>query len=195
MRARSLRLRLAAAAGVSLAMALLRAGFGLTELFERHVVRRVSGELETYVRQLSANVAIADDGSLQVSRVLADPRFSEPLSGLYWQIEDDSAGATLRSRSLWDHVLALPTDPLDIGTVHRHRLMGPAGATLLIAERRVLFPSQSQHRLRIAAAVDEREVLDSRAAFAGDIFNSLLLLAVVLLISTWIQITIGLKPL
>jgi len=195
MRARSLRLRLAAAAGVSLAMALLLAGFGLTELFERHVVRRVNGELETYVRQLAANVAIADDGGLQVSRALADPRFSEPLSGLYWQIEDDSTGATLRSRSLWDHVLALPTDPLDIGTVHRHRLMGPASATLLVAERRVLFPSQGQHQLRIAAAVEEREVLDARTAFAGDIFRSLLLLAAVLLISTWIQITIGLKPL
>lgn len=195
MRLRSLRLRLAAAAGASLSVALLLAGFGLAELFERHVVRRVDGELETYVRQIAANVVIADDGVLQVPRALADPRFSEPLSGLYWQIDDDTTGAKLRSRSLWDHVLALPTDPLDIGTVHRHRLLGPAGATLLVAERRVIFPPPSQHRLRIAAAVDEKEVLDARAAFAGDISKSLLFLSAILLIASWTQITIGLKPL
>ena len=195
MKARSLRLRLAAAAGVSLGVALLVAWFGLTELFERHVVRRVNGELETYVRQLAANVTIADDGTLQISRALADPRFSEPLSGLYWQIDDDSTGAKLRSRSLWDHVLALPTDPLDIGAVHRHRLMGPASATLLVAERRVIFPSAKQQQLRIAAAIDEKEVIDARSAFAGDTSKSLLFLAAILLIASWIQITIGLKPL
>lgn len=195
MKVGSLRLRLAAAASVSLGVALLLAGFGLTELFERHVIRRVNGELETHVRQLAANVVIAEDGVLQISRALADPRFSVPLSGLYWQIEDESTGAKLRSRSLWDHVLALPADPLEIGTVHHHRLMGPASATLLVAERRLNFPSQKEHQLRIATAVDEREVLDAKTAFVADIFKSLLLLAAILLISAWVQITIGLKPL
>lgn len=196
MRARSLRLRLAVVAGISLSLALLLAGLGLTELFERHVVRRVNGELETYVRQLAASVAIAEDGTLQSTRTLADPSFNEPLSGLYWQIDDDTTGARLRSRSLWDFVLVLPTDPLDIGTVHRHRVPGPAQTTLLLAERRVVLTAgASQRQLRIAAGIDEKEVRDARAAFAGDIFKSLLLLATILLIAAWVQITIGLKPL
>lgn len=196
MKARSLRLRLAVAAGISLVLALLLAGIGLTALFERHVVRRVNDELETYVRQLAASVAIAGDDTLEAARPLADPRFSEPLSGLYWQIEDDATGGKLRSRSLWDHVLVLPADPLEVGVVHRHRLAGPAQAMLLVAERRILVSNGAvQHRLRIAAAVDEKEVRDARSAFASDLAKSLLLLAAILLAAAWIQITIGLKPL
>lgn len=196
MKARSLRLRLAVAAGVSLILALLLAGLGLTALFERHVVRRVNDELQTYVRQLAASVGVASDGTLEVARPLADPRFSEPLSGLYWQIEDDATGEKLRSRSLWDHILALPADPPEVGVVHRHRIAGPGSTTLLVAERRIVVANGAdERRMRIIAAVDAKEVRDARSAFASDITKSLFLLAAILLAAAWVQITIGLKPL
>lgn len=196
MKPRSLRLRLAATSAVSIGVAVFLAGLGLAALFERHVVRRVNAELETYVRQLSGYVSIGADGAITIARPLADARFSEPLSGLYWQVDDDTTGTRLRSRSLWDHVLALPADPLEPGSVHHHRLAGPRDASLLVAERRVILTSPGQpHNLRIAAGLDAKEVAEARAEFAQDMLKSLVLLAGILLTAAWVQIVVGLKPL
>ena len=196
MNAKSLRLRLSAAAAISLTIALLIAGVGLVALFERQVVRRIGIELDTYIRQLAANVSTRPDGSLQLGRPLADPRFDEPLSGLYWQIADDTTGAKLRSRSLWDHVINLPDDLLEPGVVHHHDLPGPSGETLFVSERRVIYTVGDGTRpLRITAAIDRKEIVDARSAFAGDVTRSLAILAGVLLIASWGQIAIGLRPL
>ena len=122
----SLRLRLLAAGGASILLALALAGFGLVLLFERHVERRVALELEAHLRQLVDGLERPQDGSLQLARLPAEPRFQEPLSGLYWQIAEepppagDGGSAVLRSRSLWDAVLQLPPDPLQRGEVHQH---------------------------------------------------------------------------
>ncbi len=196
MRVRSLRMRLAAASAASLAVALALAWFGLSEIFSRHVVRRVNVELEAIVRQLAATVSLAPDGALVVSRPPADTRFAEPLSGLYWQVEEEGGGKALRSRSLWDNKLVLPDDALDVGSVHFHRIPGPIGCTLILVERRVILsPNEVPLVLRIAAALDERDVLQARAAFSSDVLLSLFLLAAVLLVASWFQITVGLRPL
>jgi signal transduction histidine kinase len=196
MNVKSLRLRLSAAAAVSLTIALLIAGVGLVSLFERQVVRRIGVELDTYIRQLAANISVSPDGSLQLNRPLADPRFDQPLSGLYWQIVDDTTGAKLRSRSLWDHVITLPDDPLEPGVVHHHDLPGPSGETLFLSERRVIYTVNGvTRRLRITAAIDRKEIVDARSDFAGDVALSLAILAVILMIASWGQIVVGLRPL
>ena len=105
----SLRLRLLAAGAASILIALALAGLGLTLLFERHVERRVVVELELDLRQLIGHLGRGENGALLLERPLADPRFEEPLSGLYWQITEEPGGVVLRSRSLWDGTLDLPT--------------------------------------------------------------------------------------
>ncbi len=87
-----LRLRLFAAGAASILLALTIAGGGLMLLFERHVARRIVRELETDLRQLVSGLARNPDGTLEVSRLPAEPRFLEPLSGLYWQIAQQPAG-------------------------------------------------------------------------------------------------------
>jgi len=196
MSAKSLRLRLLVAAAISLIIALLLAGVALVGVFERYVVRRLGSELDTYVRQLAANVSLSSDGSLQISRPLADPRFEAPMSGLYWQVSDDATGAKLRSRSLWDHVIELPDDPLKPGGVHRHDLPGPNGETLYVSERGVIFSAgDAKHLMRIIAGINRKEIIEARSEFAGDVAQSLAILAAVLLIAAWGQIAIGLRPL
>ncbi|PPD09898.1 MAG: histidine kinase [Methylocystis sp.] len=196
MSAKSLRLRLFVAAAVSIIIALFIAGMALVGIFERYVARRISAELDTYVRQLAANVSVSSDGSLQLSRSLADPRFDQPLSGLYWQVGDDSTSVKLRSRSLWDHVIELPDDPLKPGIVHRHDLPGPNGETLFVSERGIIYTVGDGTRLlRIMAAVNRAEIVDARSAFTSDVALSLAILAVVLLVAAWGQIAIGLRPL
>src|SRR5690606_34829021 len=167
----SLRLRLLAAGGASVLLALALAGLGLVLLFERHVERRVVLELEADLRQLIDGLERAADGSLHLVRPPAEPRFLEPLSGLYWQIGEEPpapGGTLLRSRSLWDATLRLPPDPLRGGEVHQHTIPGPGGASLLAVERRVALPaSLAGGEVRAVVAVDRAEIHAAGRAFAA----------------------------
>jgi signal transduction histidine kinase len=194
MRRGSLKLRLLAAATVSVVAALALAGAGLSVLFEQHVVRRLEAELETHLRQLAAAVEIAADGALTVSRAPADPRFHEPLSGLYWQIEGDR-GAPLRSRSLWDTTLALPRDSLESGAVHIHELAGPGGTRVVLVERQLRLKTNGDTRaIRLAVAQDARVVASATRAFVVDLVPYLAVLAVALVAAAWVQVAVGLRP-
>ena len=192
----SLRFRLLVAAAVSVATAILIAGISLVLIFENHVERRIGSELETYLKQIIAAVDVTPDGHITFDKELADPRFTQPLSGLYWQIQDEDKPTLLRSRSLWDDVIPLPVDELLLGVMHRHRLPGPAGQSLLVHEQQVIFhPGREERRLRVVAAVDVQNLVESRNAFAADMLPYLIVIAVVLIIAAWIQVRIGLAPL
>ena len=196
MRWRSLRLRLLTMALLSIAAALVVSGFGLVILFQLHVEQRVDNELETYVRQIAGAIEFGRAGEIKLARSPADPRFELPLSGLYWQVVDDANQETLRSRSLWDTRLALPPDALDAATAHRHLLRGPNHAMLIVRERSVTYTTAGGKRtFRIAAAIDSAEVRAAGRAFAGDLAPSLVLLGVALLVASWLQVKVGLRPL
>lgn len=193
---RSLRFRLLVAAVISVATALLIAGISLVVMFERHVERRIGSELETYLNQIAASVDMTDSERIAFGHDLADPRFNQPISGLYWQIQDEERPTLLRSRSLWDNVIELPDDELTRGTVHGHFLPGPAGQQLIVRERQILFqPTTGERRVRIAVAVDKRTLVEARNAFATDMLPYLVVMAAVLLVAVWIQVRIGLAPL
>lgn len=193
---RSLRFRLFSAAAVSTLLALILAGVSLVALFEYHVERRLDAELETYLRQLIGRIELDTAGRVHVTSGLADPRFEEPLSGLYWQVQDDVRPTLLRSRSLWDAVIELPKDELSIGDVHRHNLPGPAGQPLMVRERQIiLLPETLARRLRIAVARDRSDLEAARHAFAADMLPYFALLAAFLMAATWFQVRTGLAPL
>ena len=196
MKPRSLRVRLLLAALISVSAALLITGLSLVVMFENHVERRIGLELETYLNQISANIEVAENGRIRFEQSLADPRFNQPLSGLYWQIQDEVRPTLLRSRSLWDSVIDLPVDKLALGAIHEHVLPGPAGQTLLARERHLTLQAGDEvRRLRIVVAVDKQSLLLARNAFARDMFPYLLVMVVVLLLAAWVQIRIGLAPL
>jgi signal transduction histidine kinase len=196
MRQGSLRLRLLAAGAASIVLALAVAGFGLLLLFERHVERRMAAELGSDLNQLVSSLARTQDGALEISASPAEPRFLQPLSGLYWQITEEPNGAVLRSRSLWDERLILPADELPPGEMHRHTIAGPGGASLLSVERRIVLPeSLGARTIRAAVAVDRAEVHAAGLAFASDLVPFLALLAAVLILAAWAQVGVGLRPL
>jgi len=193
---RSLRFRLLAAAVVAVSAALVIAGMSLMVMFERHAERRIGSELETYLNQIAATVSVTTNGRITYIHSLADPRFNQPLSGLYWQIQDEEHPTLLRSRSLWDTVIELPEDKLTTGAVHEHRLPGPAGETLIVRERRIFIPANTEERrIRIAVAVNEQTLVQARNAFAADMLPYLAVMASVLLAAAWIQVRTGLAPL
>lgn len=191
----SLRLRLVAGGIVAILVALTIAGAGLTLLFERHVMRTIADDLDIHLKQLIAGIDIDPQGELIMSRPPADPRFADPLSGLYWQVGDDR-GQLLRSRSLWDTTLALPVDALSAGERHHHEVLGPAKARLLVAERSVVLTVGDRRMpVRVAAAADLARVSAVAADFARDLAMALGLLGLVLAIATSIQVGLGLRPL
>jgi signal transduction histidine kinase len=193
---RSLRFRLLAAAAVSIGLALFAAGQGLVALFSMHVERQLNVKLETYINELIGRIEPDGQGGIKLSQQLSDPRFEEPLSGLYWQIQDDDHRELIRSRSLWDVMLSLPKDLLSLGVAHRHELPGPDGQSLLVREHQVIvFPETDRRRLRIAAAIDRSDLLQARANFSRDLLPYLGLLGVILMIATWLQVRTGLSPL
>ncbi|MBB4301327.1 signal transduction histidine kinase [Rhodobium orientis] len=193
MRRLSLRLRLVLAGAVAVVVALALAAAGLVALFGTHVERRAMAELSVQLDQVLSGLALRD-GALVLATPPADPRFSKPYAGLYWQISAD--GRLLRSRSLWDAELPLPQDDLADGQVHRHDLAGPSGETLLTLERSVTLPARlGGGPARAAVAMDARELEAAEQAFLADIIPYLALLALVLIAAGWVQMAVGLRPL
>ncbi len=194
MRRGSLRLRLLLAGAISILAAVTLSAVGLTVLFKRHVERRVEAELVVYLDQIVAGLDRGVSGVPVMSRLPVDPRFMEPLSGLYWQVQ--LGETTLRSRSLWDGRLALPADELADGAVHRHRIAGPNGAQLIAIERSVMLPERlGGGAIRAAVALDAADVAVATRAFAVDLLPYLILIAALLIAAGYAQIAIGLRPL
>ncbi|MFO1248355.1 MAG: HAMP domain-containing sensor histidine kinase [Alphaproteobacteria bacterium] len=196
MNMRSLRLRLFLAATVAVVLALATAGLLLVRLFEGHVTRHYDAECQSFLRQLASAVEFKPDGSVTLSRQLDDARFGEPLSGLYWQIEEDKTGRVLGSRSLWDAHIPLPKDFLPRGAVDSHVLPGPQGGLVRVQERMITFDlPQGSRDLRMAVAIDMNEIASARRDFAADLWPSLMGVGSLLLLATWIYIGVGLRPL
>jgi signal transduction histidine kinase len=82
------------------------------------------------------------------------------------------------------------------GVLHRHRLRGPAGQSLLALERRVLFRPDSDARpLRVAVALDQQDLAAASRDFATDMVPYLGVLGLFLVVAAWFQVRVGLAPL
>lgn len=191
----SLRLRLLSLAAVAVTAAMLLSAIGLVALFGRHVERRIGQELDTHILQLAGNLSFDADGGLRLDGEPADPRFQKPYGGLYWQVFDEAKGQRIRSVSLWDSELALPSDKLASGETHRHTASGPDGEPTLVHERRVILANGKEDRPATLSVAINRTELDSlKTGFAHDLAPAVALLGLLLLAGLWWQVREGLKP-
>jgi signal transduction histidine kinase len=189
----SIRFRLWMAATLSILIALAMAGVGLRYLFELHVERRVVGELTVDLNELISATTFAGEGRLVVAPVLSDPRFANPLSGYYWQVEDIGTGRLERSRSLWDAKLVLAAQSAG-GELRRvEEFKGPGGELSIAVERTII--DASGRSFRAVVAEDHRSVEVSVSEYVVDLAPALFLLAAALMAAFFIQITVGLAPL
>jgi len=185
----SLRLRIFVGAAMSIALALFLTGLALVQMFERQVRSRVVTELENDLLQLVGVVDVGPDGTVKISRPLADPRFDEPYGGRYWRIDfalpgEPAPHEPLRSRSLWDADL----DPLSP--------IGPQGEQLLVVRRGITMDIRGKPLpLWLTVAAHEEEVQRPLGQLRDQLVLSLVLIGTVLTIGAWIQATVGLSPL
>jgi hypothetical protein len=211
----SLRIRLLAGTLFWIAASIAVAAWGLSSLFREHVATQFHAELKTHLDQLTAQLAVDGKGQATLAMPLSDPRLSLPYSGLYWQVDElpaevDSASARttlagrLRSRSLWDSVLAVPPDAPADGEIHQHRLSGPGGSMLGMVERVIRVEEGSggtegsdagrrtARAFRLIVAADEQLMREPVSRFDGALWLALGLLgcglvvaAVVVQVISW----------
>ena len=188
---RSIRWRLVLAGGLAIALALALSGMGLAVLFERHVARVAAVDLRNRALALAAMV---EPRGASLRAPPEDPLYDQPFSGHYWQV---SLGEeTRRSRSLWDYALPLEGRALPPGQSRVLNLPGPRGEPLLAVEQSLAVgQGAAALPLRIVVAEDRSRLALAKQGFLGDLLPYLSLLGLALLLASWVQITIGLRPL
>ena len=176
------------------------AGWGLRELFVSHITEQLQEQLLVQLNQLSAAVDWNADGRVTVGPMAADARFEQPLSGLYWQVDelgDRPRAAVARSRSLWDQTLRLPPPPAQYPAAgHRVlRLQDAQGHDLLAVARPLQLPDDAAPPLRVVVAGDRALLAEPLQRFTRLLLVALAMLAVGLAAAVVLQLQLALRPL
>jgi signal transduction histidine kinase len=183
----SLRLRLLVAAAISITMALVLAGMALVSIFEGQVRDRVQQELNNHLLQLVAALSVGRDGTVSVKSALADPRFDQPLSGMYWEVRPLDGGEPLTSRSLWD---------VTLGKSSAATVTGPEGEPLIASTRTIRLEANGKEAaFELTVATHLSELSLPVESFSRQIVYYLGLIGLALLIAAWVQVSVGLSPL
>lgn len=188
---RSLRVRLLLGAAIAIFLALAAAWVAMTLLFERHVERRIEADLIRNGLQLAAALSVGTDGVPTLEQEPGDARFSEPTSGLYWQVSTDKGA--LSSRSLWDQHLPAPVNANSLEW--RNRIVdGPFNQQVLLVER-FIRPERSGADVLVQLAHEQESLHDAREEFGQELALFLAILWVILAAAAWVQVELGLRPL
>jgi signal transduction histidine kinase len=196
----SLSRRMITIAALWIVVLLTVGGFALDRLLSSAITRNFDSQLEFVLTSLMAAAEIGPDGEVLLNRPLADQRFLEPYSGLYYQIvgdqsipDDQRALQDLTSRSLWDRKLRVSTGHRDL-EVHTYDSDEFSGETLRIVERDALLPG-SKVRWRFQVA-QNRSALDSQIdVLRQTLIRSFVILGLGLIVLAALQAFYGLWPL
>ncbi len=200
MKAGSLRLRLLAGMLAWMLLTIALVGWGLRTLFQDHITQQLQAQLVVQLDQLSAAVDWQAPDRVSVGPMAGDPRLSQPLSGLYWQIDrlgPQPQAALARSRSLWDQALPLPEaapTPLRAGD-RPLALQDRQGHTLLAVERRLQLPDDDAPPLRLVVAGDRALLAEPLQRFTRMLLIALGILALCLAAAVAVQLHLALRPL
>ena len=180
---------------VWIALALVATGYVLNQLFEHHVRQQYQQQLQVYADYVLASLEPSPGGLLQIDQSPQSPRFLQPLSGLYWQVNNEQGEAVLRSRSLWDQKLQAPSDVLSAGQTHFHLVTGPKAAEVLMLEQTIRFEALAGKRWRLLVAEDAQGLMRSLADWQQMLSIFLSVLFVCLAVAAFAQIVVGFAPL
>lgn len=184
----SIRLRLLILAAVLIGAALVAGYLAIAAILEDFITDRFDAELTAVGETLIGGAEISDSGRLLAGTPPADPRFSMPLSGWYWQLAQDGQ-VVAKSTSLFDNVLELPTDDVGGATI-----AGPTGQALRISGSSFTLPD-GDGPLNVAVSAPMAEIELSLAHVRRPLGISLALLGVGLALALIVQVTAGLSSL
>lgn len=188
----SLTRRMIGIAALWIVVLLLGGGIALDRVLTSAITRNFDAQLEYVLTAMIASSEIGPDGEVRFNRPLADQRFLEPYSGLYYQISGDGFDP-FRSRSLWDRALTVQVAHRD-DDVHNYDSDEFATERLRVVERDIRLPgSATRWRFQVAQS---RAALDEQiAALRRTLVRSFALLGLGLIVAAALQATYGLWPL
>jgi signal transduction histidine kinase len=196
MRRNSLAFRLVASAALWCALVLSGGGYLLSTLFCDTGERNFDAGLAVLLEGLVAGSEIGPEGALELRLQLGEPRFTQPLSGWYWQINQRERTLD-RSTSLWDQHLPLILPgaglaPEDEGVTSE--IPGPLGQELRLLVRAISLPGAPEPLL-YGVAGDRAEVSAEKRRFDRLLSLALGVLFLGLLGALLLQVRIALLPL
>ena len=166
-------------------------GLLLLGLFRQEITARIHTEIYSHLMQLMNTLEVNKNGNVVKRKLLADTRFLSPFSGYYWQINQSNA-LPLRSRSLWDEVLQIPSDlkseeatELDTGT----------SLGRLILHSRIISLPGSEQPIQVIVALSAEQVVAPLKSFQRSLFLSLLVVGTGLTLMAAIPLWLALRPL
>lgn len=185
----SLRLRFLLAVMLWVVLGIGSIWFSATRVFTSHVEQQFHDELNVHVRELARLTELDGNGQPQLIRPLSDPRYEEPLSGYYWQV-DATGGKVLRSASM-------TRGDLDDEIAHSHTIahrveQGPTGPVIAYGLAR---PDGRGGEIHFVIATDQEELDRVVRNFTRELTLALALLGAMLLATGFAIIRYGLKPL
>ena len=182
MAGKSLRIRQLILALIAISVTLIISFISFTILFENHIQRRFSDELQAYADIIASGLSVGENDQLHFDNAYLPQQFNEPLSGLYWRVTHVGKGQILRSRSLWDKDLPVS------GEQRKQK-------EFFIFSQEVTLSLKGNNKALIEVAIDSTKLAHARDEFAQELGYYIILLGLVLVSLMWIQIEVGLSPL
>lgn len=184
-----------AAAALSALLTLAFIGFLIANLFERQVESRLRDSLSQQLDQLAAHLVVKDDNTPGLDSDLSDPRYERPLSGLYWEV-DEEGKTPLRSRSMWDQSFDLSENHA-VTNFALTPINGPKGIELVGMSRAVTKRDKTdvKHHYLLTVSQDTSVLAADHADLVRTLAIALGLAFLAIVAAAAAQIYYGLKPL
>ncbi|MBT2187098.1 sensor histidine kinase [Sphingobium nicotianae] len=171
---------------------LMGGGLALDRVLTNAVTNNFDDGLSYVLTAMISSAEVGPEGEVFFNRPLADQRFLEPASGLYYQISG-TGHEDWRSRSLWDRairvtpeMIASPGEGIDNEQF--------AEEPLRVMARTVILPGSNVRWIFIVAQA--REGLDAQIhSLRQTLINSFVALGVGLILLATLQVFFGLRPL
>ena len=196
----SLAVRLFFSATIWIIFTLVSAGLLLSDLNEKTNFKAFDDRLNLLLETLIGASRVDSSDSITVVSTIGDPRFFQPYSGWYWQVNKETE-TIVRSRSMWDQVFTL--DKRLIGG--RSQFINNIGTDfkkqnyietkkLHIIERNISFPGINSPITFIVSG-DTQEYQANIKKFDNTLLVILFSLGTGLMIAVFLQVKFGLLPL
>jgi signal transduction histidine kinase len=184
--------RMIGIAALWISVLLVGGGVALDRVLADAITRNFDDGMNYVLTAMIAASEIGPDGEVLFNRELADQRFLEPNSGLYYQVSA-KGHEDWRSRSLWDRAIKVPADHHD-RHLHVYDSKQFPGEDLRVMERTVILPGSNTRWMFIVGQA--REGLNAQIrTLRTTLVQSFALLALGLFVLATLQTLYGLRPL
>lgn len=190
---RTLRGRLLVIALIWCGLFLSATGFSLQRMLTNYWQEAEADGLRLQLFDLLSRLEVNDDGVPVLTESMSDPRFRQPYSGFYWQLEAGPR-VVIKSRSLWDRELISHKLKPAFGDRDLFLGKGPGDEPLLLMTRSVLLPGSDQV-FRLVMAKDSSVLTQTLQKTRISLFFGLGFAAGGLILGFLFQILYGLRPL